>query len=149
VQRDSEDHPVAQGFDPVMEPEDLARLARAAYLTGKDAESAGFWARAHHGFLDRDQPEAAARSAFWLAYGLLEKGELAQGSGWLARARRLLDEGRRDCVERGYLLLPEALRSISEGDCEGASTTFGLAAAVGERFGDPDLVALGMARAEP
>ena len=91
-------------------PEDLARLATAAYLTGREPESAGLWARAHHGFQDRGQPAAAARSAFWLAYGLLDKGELAQGSGWLARARRLLDECGQDCVERGYLLLPEALR---------------------------------------
>jgi DNA-binding CsgD family transcriptional regulator len=123
-------------------PEDLARLATAAYLTGREAESAGFWARAHHGFHDRNQPAAAARSAFWLAYGLLERGELAQASGWLARARRQLDECGHDCVERGYLLLPEALRSISEGDNESAAGTFRLAAAAGERFGDPDLVAL-------
>ena len=166
MQEDSELHPVVHGLggdfgagrgqawgeayaqlaasdrESPLGPEDLARLATVAYLTGRDAESAGFWARAHHGFLGRHQPEAAARSAFWLAYGLLDKGELAQGSGWLARARRLLDEGRRDCVEQGYLLLPEALRSISEGDSERSATTFGLAAAVGERFGDPDLVAL-------
>jgi DNA-binding CsgD family transcriptional regulator len=123
-------------------PEDLARLATAAYLTGREPESAGLWARAHHGFQDRGQPAAAARAAVWLAYGLLDKGELAQGSGWLARARRLLDECGQDCVERGYLLLPEALRSISEGDYERAAGTFRLAARAGDRFGDADLIAL-------
>jgi hypothetical protein len=30
--------------------------------------------------------------------------------GWLARARRLLDEGGHGCVERGWLLYPVALR---------------------------------------
>ncbi len=123
-------------------PDDLARQAVAAFLIGRDDESADLWARAHHEFVARHQPEWAARAAFWLAYGLLEKGELAQGNGWLARARRLLDDGRRDCVEQGYLLLPEALRSITEGDSGSASTTFGLAATIGERFGDADLVAL-------
>ena len=123
-------------------PDDLVRMAAAAHLTGRDAESARCWTRAHREFLGRDQPEAAARCAFWLALGLLEKGELAQGSGWLARARRLLDEGGCDCVERGYLLLPDGLRSIDEGDSETASSVFGAASAIGQRFGDPDLVAL-------
>lgn len=123
-------------------PDDLARLATAAYLTGREAESAAFWARAHHGFHDRNQPAAAARSAFWLAYGLLDKGELAQASGWLARARRMLDDCGQDCVERGYLLLPEALRSMSEGDYEGTARACRLAAEAGARFGDRDLMAL-------
>jgi len=35
--------------------------------------------------------ERAVRCAFWLAYALLNKGELARGGGWLARARRLLE----------------------------------------------------------
>lgn len=135
-------HLVAADRESPLGPEDLARLATAAYLTGREAESAGFWGRAHHGFHDRNQPAAAARSAFWLAYGLLDKGESAQASGWLARARRLLDECGQDCVERGYLLLPEALRSTAEGDYEVAAGTFRLAAQAGDRFGDADLVAL-------
>ena len=135
-------HLVAADRESPLGPEDLARLATAAYLAGREAESAGFWGRAHHGFHDHNQPAAAARAAFWLAYGLLDKGESAQASGWLARARRLLDECGQDCVERGYLLLPEALRSISEGDYENAAGTFRLAAGAGKRFGDADLVAL-------
>ena len=63
------------------------------------------WARAHHEFLRRGDAERAARCAFWLAFSLLNQGELARGGGWLARARRLLDDGRRDCVEQGYLLV--------------------------------------------
>ena len=40
---------------------------------------------------------------------LFDKGQLAPGNGWIARARRLLDEHQYDAVERGYLLLPNAL----------------------------------------
>ena len=123
-------------------PDDLVRLAGASFLIGREAESARFWARAYHGFHDRAEPAAAARSAFWLAYGLLDKGDLAQASGWLARARRLLDECGQDCVERGYLLLPDALRAISEGEYEPAADRFRLAATAGQRFGDADLIAL-------
>jgi DNA-binding CsgD family transcriptional regulator len=132
----------AADHDVPLGPEDLQSLATAAWLIGKDAEATHLWTRAHHDFLARHEPEPASRCAFWLVFGLLERGEQAQASGWLARARRLLDDGRRDCVEQGYLLLPEALRSIEENDNVGASLAFGRAAAVGERFGDPDLIAL-------
>lgn len=125
-----------------LEPEDLERLAVAAYLVGRDDDSADLWERVHRELLSQGEVEHAAGCAFWLAFGLLNRGELARGSGWLARARRLLDDGERDCVERGYLLVPVALRCIDEGDDQTAYATFGQAAEIGGRFGDRDLVTL-------
>jgi hypothetical protein len=72
--------------DAPLEGEDLERLATAAYLMGLDDESEAFWARAHQAFLDRGDSEGAARSAGWLAFGLLHRGTGAPASGWLARA---------------------------------------------------------------
>lgn len=80
-----------------LEPEDLERLAT-------DADSADIFARAHNEFFSRGDRERSARCAFWLAFGLLNTGELARGGGWIARARRLLDDGQHDCVVQGYLL---------------------------------------------
>ena len=97
-----------------LDPEDLERLAISAYLIGKDAESLDLLARAHHEWLNRGASERGARCAFWLAFTLRSKGQDARGSGWLARARRLLDEGQHDCVEQGYLLLPVALQAVAE-----------------------------------
>jgi DNA-binding CsgD family transcriptional regulator len=125
-----------------LEPDDLERLATAAYVVGREEESADLWARVHHELLTRGHTERAARCAFWLAFGLLNRGEHARGSGWIARARRLLDNGQRDCVEQGYLLLPVAIQTITQGDSAGAYTIFSQAAELGDRFGDPDLVAL-------
>jgi DNA-binding CsgD family transcriptional regulator len=125
-----------------LEPQDLERFATAAYLLGRDADSADIWARAHHEFLGRGDRERAARSAFWLAFGLLDRGELARGSGWIARARRLLDDGQHDCVVQGYLLLPAAIRCVVEGDAATGYKTFGQAAEIGDRFRDTDLVAM-------
>jgi hypothetical protein len=99
-----------------LEIEDLERLAVAAHLVGRDDESAQIWARAHHECLRLGEAARAARCAFWLAFGLLNRGEQARGGGWLARAKRLLDEGDLDCPEQGYLLIPTALRHLATGD---------------------------------
>jgi ATP/maltotriose-dependent transcriptional regulator MalT len=125
-----------------LEPQDLERLATAAYLVGRDDDGADIGARAHQEFLSRGEVERAVRCAFWVAYGLLERGEQARGGGWLARAQRLLDDHQLDCVEQGYLLFPGALQSLVEGDAATAGAGFDEAARIGDRFGDPDLVAL-------
>ena len=44
--------------DTSLEPDDLVRLATAAYLLGRDDESVALWERAHHGFLSRDEEDA-------------------------------------------------------------------------------------------
>ena len=47
--------------EAALEPEDLERLAIAAHLVGRDAESTDVWARAHHAFLGRGAAPGAAR----------------------------------------------------------------------------------------
>ncbi len=122
-------------------PEDLDRFATAAYLVGQVAESAEAWARAHHELLRRGEVERAARSAFWITFGLLAQGERARALAWVARGRDLLGDGR-DCVEQGYLLVPLGLQRFAEGDSAAAHDAFRRAAEIGDRFDDPDLAAL-------
>jgi DNA-binding CsgD family transcriptional regulator len=131
----------ADGKSPLA-PEDLERLAMAAYLVGRDDHSAELWERTHHEFLRRGDRARAARCAFQLGIGLLFSGEAARGGGWVARGQRLLDEAGQDCVEQGYLLVPIGVRSVFEKDYETARETFARAIEIGERFGDADLVAL-------
>ena len=56
-------------------------------------------------------PLRAARCAFWLGINLMLRGETgaALTGGWRA-PQRLVERDERDCVERGYLLLPAMLR---------------------------------------
>ena len=122
--------------------EDLEHLAIAACLSGHEPESEKIWTRAYQELAACGEVERAVRSAFWLAMMLFEKGQGAPGGGWIARARRLLDEHQRDCVERGYLLLPGAVGSAMSGDFETACRLFTEAASIGGRFDDADLQAL-------
>jgi DNA-binding CsgD family transcriptional regulator len=130
------------GRDEPLASDDLERLASAAYLIGNDEEAEAAWARAHHGYLDRGDADGAARSASWLAFGLLQRGARAPAAGWLARAARILDEARLDSVVRGYLLVPAAIQRIVHGDAASGHAIFSEAADIGRRFGDRDLSSL-------
>jgi DNA-binding NarL/FixJ family response regulator len=99
-------------------------------------------ARAHQEHLRLGNPARAARAAFWLGMLLLDKGEMARGGGWLGRARRVLEEAQEDCVEQGYVLVPVAIQTLYDGDLATAHSTFVQAAKIGDRFRDPDLMAM-------
>lgn len=125
-----------------LEGEDLELYAMAAYLVGQPAASVDLWNRAHGQYLSAGQVTRAARCAIRIGIDLLNAGERVRGAGWVDKARRLLDEQSTDCVERGYLLLPEGVRLITGGDPVGAEAAFERAAAFGQRFGDRDLVVM-------
>jgi DNA-binding CsgD family transcriptional regulator len=127
-----------------LDPEDVARLAMAAHLSGREAESADLLTRAHHGFLASGDVARAARCAVWLAFGMFGRGDLSQAGGWFARARRLVEEHHLDCVEQGYLLLPVAMQQVGQGDGAAAHPAFVQAAAIGARFGDHDLTSMAL-----
>jgi hypothetical protein len=60
-------------------PDDLDALALVAHLIGRDADSMDARTRAHHGcFVAQADTSRAVRCAFWLAFGLLLQGGLAQ-----------------------------------------------------------------------
>ena len=123
--------------------EDIDRLATCAFLLGNESASTDLWARAHHEFQKRGDAELAARCAFRIGFGLFMKGQAALASGWLSRARRLLDDAGLDCPTRGYLLMPEGIQAVRAGNPARGYELFAESLAIGQRFGDTDLVSLG------
>jgi ATP/maltotriose-dependent transcriptional regulator MalT len=119
--------------------EDLDRLATAAYLTGREVEFLRLLERLYHAHIESGDNRRAARCTFWLALTFLLRGESGQSNAWTARGQRLVEnlEG----AERGYLAAVVAEQQLREGRVGLALATAGEAAAIGEEFGDADLLA--------
>ena len=124
-------------------PDDLQRLAMAAYLIGRHSDATAAWARAHQAHIGAGDPERAVRCAYWLWFAHLNRGEMAQASGWLTRAHEILDDCGPDCVERGYLLVPEAVMAMFGGEPATAQLAFAEVIDIADRLEDADLKVFG------
>jgi DNA-binding NarL/FixJ family response regulator len=126
-----------------LDAEGLQRLGVSAHLTGRAEEAAAVAARTHLEAVREGRVELAIGVAISLGLMLLQRGDMAQAGGWLARAGRLIEETGYDGPERGRLLIPEGLRSLMSGDPQAALGTFEEIAAIAERFDDRELAAYG------
>jgi DNA-binding CsgD family transcriptional regulator/tetratricopeptide (TPR) repeat protein len=127
-----------------LEPEDLERLARSAYMLGLDDEYRAALEQAFHAFREAGDAARAARCAWWIGHNLLFVGQASPARGWFARGQRLLEREGSERVERGYLLIPTLLERSAKGEFAAAYTTAAEIAEIGEQFGDPDLVAIAL-----
>jgi len=126
-----------------LRPSDLEMLGRAAYMLGRDDDYVSALERAYRAYIDAGTPMPAVRCAFWVGHSWLFRGQAAPASGWFARAERLLGRQQGDVAERGYVLFAELFDHLAKSDAAGACTTAARIAEIGERFADPDLIALG------
>lgn len=124
-----------------LELDDLEKLALAAYLTGHDDAATDAWSRAHHDALQRGDPPRAARSGISILSGLIFRGDVPRGMGWLARVARVLADCER-CAEHAWVDIWNAFPQMFGGDPEGAERTFVAAVEEGEHFGDVELVTM-------
>ena len=126
----------------LLTPQDLELLAHSAYMLGRDDEYRAALEQAYQAYRDAGDSSHAARCAWWIGHSLFSSGQAAPARGWFARGQRLLQRESRESVARGYLLIPTIFEHYGKGEFAAAYATAAEIAAIGERFGDPDLVAL-------
>ena len=80
-------------------------------MLGRDDAVLSSLERAHHAHLEGGQRAAggALRSGGWESISLM-RGEMSPSTGWFGRAQRMIEREGRDCVERGYMLIPVLLQ---------------------------------------
>jgi DNA-binding CsgD family transcriptional regulator len=114
----------AADVDQPLNPQHLEQLAIAAHCIGKTDEATEAWARAHTAYVEAGDVENAALAAAWCAFGLLSRGEVALGSGWLGRAQSLCDEHALDCPARWFTLGQMAAGTMLGGEYAAALGMF-------------------------
>ena len=128
-----------------LDPDDLQRLATAAVLLGRDDACVDALQRAFHAHADAGELAAAVRCAFWLSMVFATNENAALAAGWTSRADRLLEEIDGDVVERGYIRFLHMFQHIAAQDWAAAFQHAADVTAHGRRFGEADLLALGLA----
>lgn len=132
-------------MDPTtLTDDDLSGLATAAYLVGRRDDAVQALARCFQLRMELGNTTGAVRCAFWLGMVFSTAGERAMAGGWAGRAQRLLDELGEDVVERGYMAVLQMFGHVAEGDFAGVAGCSADVTAYGRRFGDADLLAMGL-----
>jgi DNA-binding CsgD family transcriptional regulator len=127
-----------------LKPDDFMALATTAYLLGRRNDCVQALQRAYQAYLELGDTLGAVRAACALTMALWMGGEVAVGGGWQARAERLLEEVPDDPVERGYLYDVNLIGHVIRGEFAEAFATAPMITAYGRRYGDPDLLAVGV-----
>ncbi|MFA9445342.1 LuxR C-terminal-related transcriptional regulator [Egicoccus sp. AB-alg6-2] len=126
-----------------LHPDDLYALANCSWWLGDLDACLALQRQVHQRYLDLDDPVRAALVAIDVGYTHLIRGEEAQGSGWIGRAVRLLED-RTDTIEYGFLEYLDFESAFRASDPDGAMEAARRVQARGRRFADPTLTALGV-----
>ena len=124
--------------------DDLVLLSLASYLSGHDQDSVDALSRSYHAFEGAGRHREAARSAFWLAFMLLNSGEQARGNGWASRSRTLVEQNQLGGADEGFLVSLEAHRLVDADRPEEALALAEQALDAADAAGEPDLRALAL-----
>lgn len=123
--------------------QDAYQLASCHWWLGELDQALPALAAAYRLFLDAGLDRTAALVALEAGYTHALRGDGAQASGWTARAARHLDN-ETDCGEKAYLDYLALEDALGQRDLDRALELALHLVATGKRFGDPNLVALGV-----
>lgn len=125
-------------------PDDIELFADCAWWQCQIEHEITLRQQAFNRFVAEGRALRAAYAAWMLSVRHGLRGEPAAASGWLRRAQRQL-AGQPEGVEHGYVACKEAEHALQQGDLSQAREHAALAAELGHRFHEPDLIALAVA----
>jgi DNA-binding NarL/FixJ family response regulator len=128
----------------VLDSADLDRFAVAAMMLGRLDDYFAIRERCFRQQEDAGDLRGAAETALWIGMQRLAQGEVGPGSGWLARAARIVQELGGDPVGEGYLTLSRTFEARVRGDFDSAIAFASAAVDAGRRTGERDLVGLAL-----
>ncbi len=124
-------------------PEDLERLAQAAYWTGRLDEAIELRERAYNGFVASGDRQRAAVLALWISQDYFGKAALSVSAGWFGKAERLL-EGEEDSLAHGFLAFARGAGAVMAGELDAAIPELDRALESAGRYGDRNLQAMAL-----
>lgn len=123
--------------------DDRYALANCSWWLGDLEVALPAMQAAYRQFLGADRPGMAAIVALDIGYTLVLRGDLAQGAGWLARGRRLLQD-QPGSAEYGYLVYIDFEEAFGGPELARAGELAAQVHEWGHRHQDSTLVALGV-----
>ncbi len=133
---------IADAAEP-LGSDDLEQLAMASYLIGRHDDATATWARAYRAHLRANEPERAIRCAYWLWFAHLNRGEMAQASGWLTRAHEILATAGRTASSGVTCAYPKRSWECSAANQRSAQAAFAEVIEIADGFDDTDLKVFG------
>ena len=130
--------------EQALSPDDLELLGTAAWWAARLEESTDALERALAAFEEAGRPEDAARVAAWLAYQAFRRQAPAIAEGWVARARRLLED-LPDSPWQAFIHVMQGQAAITAGRIEEGVVELDEAMAIARRGGSADGLYVAMA----
>jgi hypothetical protein len=125
-------------------PDDLVLYGEALLWSNRHAESLTQAERAYHAYIRAGEERRAGQVAVVLTVQNGVRLDMAVAGGWLAKAKNLL-ESDTECREHGYLAFVLAHIGVAAGDWDSVLELGARMRTLGDRHGDAELKALGLA----
>jgi hypothetical protein len=127
-----------------LDAEDYDRFAVSAHLLARLPDYFAIRERAYKSLIERGDRLAAAEAALWIGIQKMVQGEVAEGSGWIARGTRLVEEDGTDSRAAAFLAVTRAFGMAMGGDPEGAARLTAECVEAARRHGAVDYAALSL-----
>jgi ATP/maltotriose-dependent transcriptional regulator MalT len=127
-----------------LDAEDYDRFAISAHLLARLPEYFSIRERAYTSLLASGDRVAAAEAALWIGVQKIVQGEVAEGSGWTARAARIVTEDGTDSRAAAFLAVAQAFDAAMAGDPERAARMTGECVEAARRLGYVNYAALSL-----